>query len=216
MTTAEKMKQLEALRNPEISVLKEMFGRVQMMKGDKGDQGDIGPVGPMGPQGEQGIQGIEGPMGPVGPRGERGPQGVVGVAGPKGERGERGPVGPQGPKADKPELDKLVEEAVKAVMDTKEWKNLENRVKYSKFDQRWHGGGSGESVLIYDLTSQCNGILKSFTVPSHTRAVKLEGTQFPIIYRPTMDWSTTGTTLTLDAGVGAPDAGQTLLFYYVA
>ena len=91
---------------------------------------------------------------------------------------------------------------------------------YNKGDQRWHGGGSSTSsggvLLVSDLTSQCDGVTKTFTVPTFSLAIKLEGTQFPVIYRPLIDWTASGTTLTLDAGVGAPETGQTLLFYYVA
>ena len=113
------------------------------------------------------------------------------------------------------DLNAIVEEAVKALLDSKPWKDTQKNILYNKFDQRWHGGGSG-SVLIADLTSQCNGVTKIFTVPSNSRSIKLESTQFPIIYRPLVDFIVSGVSLTLQAGVGAPETGQTLLFYYVA
>ena len=75
--------------------------------------------------------------------------------------------------------------------------------------------GGGDIMYVEDLTSQCNGVLKTFTVPKHRKAISLLGTQFPIIYRPTIDWTTSGTILTLTSEVGAPETSQTLVFTYI-
>ena len=70
--------------------------------------------------------------------------------------------------------------------------------------------------FYYDLTDQCNGILKEFTVPSNKQILGVFGTQFPVNYRPVVDWTGSGTsTLTLTAEVGAPQTGQTLYIIYV-
>lgn len=78
------------------------------------------------------------------------------------------------------------------------------------------GRGTSSPVMVYDLSSQCDGVATSFTVPTHTRALFLVGTQSPHIYRNSVDWSTSGQTLSLTAEIRVPPkAGQTLLFLYV-
>lgn len=80
---------------------------------------------------------------------------------------------------------------------------------------RFFGGANANAVQVADLSAQCNGVLKSFYVPKHRFALMLQSTQFPVIYRPTIDFTTANNTLTLTAQVGAPETGQTLLFLYV-
>lgn len=97
-------------------------------------------------------------------------------------------------------------------IDASHIKNLPRMVnKQVKSSMR----GGGDSVQVSDLTTQTDGTTKTFTIPVHSKAIALLGTQFPVIYRPTTDWSSSGTTLTLTSEVGAPQAGQTLLFLYV-
>ena len=65
-------------------------------------------------------------------------------------------------------------------------------------------------LQTYSLTSQCNGVLKAFTLPKKTvSVVGVFGTQFPVNFDES-DWSFSGNTLTLGTGVSAPDTGQTL------
>lgn len=88
-----------------------------------------------------------------------------------------------------------------------------------KFEELMHGGGgsSGGSITYsYDLSSQCDGANKVFTVPSNTNFIQLTGSDSPQVYRPTVDYTGSGTTtLTLDAGVPAPSSGATLILLYV-
>lgn len=77
-----------------------------------------------------------------------------------------------------------------------------------------HRGGGGLSVFAYDLSSLCDGSNKTFTVPAHTRAIMLSGTDAPLTYRPTTDFITSGVTLTLTSAVFAPSLGSTLIFIY--
>ncbi len=76
-------------------------------------------------------------------------------------------------------------------------------------------GGGGNIIEYYDLTSQCNGSAKTFTIPKCRRVLAVFGTQFPIIYRPGVDWTATQTTVTLTSEVSAPEAGQTLYIHYI-
>jgi hypothetical protein len=80
------------------------------------------------------------------------------------------------------------------------------------------GRGTGSPTMYYDLSSQCDGSTKVFTIPANTRVIGVHGTQFPINYRPLVDWTTSGTgnvTLTLSSEVSAPETGQTLWITYV-
>ncbi len=70
-------------------------------------------------------------------------------------------------------------------------------------------------VYTSDLSSQVDNVLKVFTVPAHTRVLSVTCTDFPIIYRPVVDFTTSGTTLTLTAEVQPPSLSATLLFTYI-
>lgn len=76
-------------------------------------------------------------------------------------------------------------------------------------------GGLINTVRVHDLSGELNGSTKVFVVPRHRRAVLLVGTQFPVIYRPTVDYTTANVTLTLTDQVAAPETGQSLIFQYI-
>ena len=76
-------------------------------------------------------------------------------------------------------------------------------------------GGAKGRVHYYDLTSQCNGVLKTFAVPLNFGIIGVFSTQFPINYRPIIDWTAGNKTLTLTSAVSAPDTGQTLWIAYI-
>lgn len=66
-------------------------------------------------------------------------------------------------------------------------------------------------VSKYSLTSQCNGVTKAFTLPIDTvEVLGVFGSQFPVQYDPSGDWTFSGRTLTLGSSVGAPETSQTL------
>ena len=93
-------------------------------------------------------------------------------------------------------------------------KNLPDIPKEGGEKKVLHRGGQGLSVFASDISASCDGSNKTFTVPAHTRAIMLSGTDFPIIYKPTTDFTTSGTTLTLTSAVAAPISGATLIFVY--
>lgn len=65
-------------------------------------------------------------------------------------------------------------------------------------------------IKRYSLTSQVDGNTRAFTLPRDTVDVLgLWGTQFPITFDPA-DWTFSGNTLTLAAGITTPSSGQTL------
>jgi hypothetical protein len=80
-----------------------------------------------------------------------------------------------------------------------------------------HRGGPGKQTYNYDLSDLCNGVDKTFAIPTNARVVSVSGTDAPGgIYRPLVDWSGSGTAvLTLTAAVAAPNVGATLYILYV-
>ncbi len=94
-------------------------------------------------------------------------------------------------------------------------KNLPVIPKGEKEGRTLHrGGGGGLNTYTYDLSASTDGSTRSFTVPTHTRAILLICSDFPTAYRPTTDFTTSGVTLTINAAVPAPSSGATLLFLY--
>jgi len=119
--------------------------------------------------------------------------GKDGERGPKGERGERGPKGEDGKDADVTDLKKELED----------------------FKRRLAGMRTGARKTTYvkrvNLSSQVDGVTKTFTLPNDTiEVLGVWGTQFPINFNPGTDWTFAGRTLTLTDQVSAPQSGQTL------
>lgn len=102
------------------------------------------------------------------------------------------------------------------IIDRKVIKGLESEIKRleTMISSVPRGGGGNprkSRMRAYSLTSQCNGVTKTFTLPSKTINVAgVFGTQFPVNFDPVDDWTFNGSTLTLGNSVGAPVTGQTL------
>jgi len=80
---------------------------------------------------------------------------------------------------------------------------------------RGGGGPNANAVQSFDISSQFDGVLKVFQIPRHRVALMLISSQFPIIFRPTTDFTTANVALNLTAEVSAPTAGQTGIFLYI-
>ena len=83
------------------------------------------------------------------------------------------------------------------------------------------GGGSRRVYQPYldDFSAQTDGVTKTFYLsrePLKTNTILVWGTDFPIILRPTTDFTVAGKTLTLTSAVPAPSQGATLLIQYHA
>lgn len=98
---------------------------------------------------------------------------------------------------------KGLEEALKALSD---------KIDSSR---RGNAGGGPRLVLYADLSPQCDGIIKTYQTPTFSRLVGLRGTQFPIIYRPGIDFTLKNKSITLSDEVAAVEAGQTLILEYI-
>ena len=109
--------------------------------------------------------------------------------------------------------ERLDKSAIKGLQEEiKELKEMISKVGSARVAM---GGPNANAVQSYDLSSQLNGVAKSFQVPRHRVAIMLVGTQAPLIYRPTTDYTTANVTLTLTSEVLAPATGQSLIFMYL-
>jgi len=99
--------------------------------------------------------------------------------------------------------DKQLEEEIKELKDKLQ--------KLSELPRGRVGGArKTTSTKRINLTSQCNGTLKSFALPKDViEVLGVWGTQFPITF-DTADFTLTGNTLTLTSEVSAPETNQTL------
>lgn len=220
-----KLRELAEIKDPNLKIQRILADRtiveaLLVLEKLQGVKGDTGEQGPQGDKGEQGEAGSSGGKGEIGERGVRGPQGSEGK---KGERGERGERGLQGPVGVSPSTESIVAELRKNpvkyddIEGAPSLKTLAELITFLKMGG-FRGGGSsttsGSVTYSYDLSSQCNGVNKIFTIPAFTRIILLTGTDAPIIYKPTTDYVASGITLTLDALVNAPSTGATFILTY--
>jgi len=71
-------------------------------------------------------------------------------------------------------------------------------------------------IHVKDVSSQCDGANKTFTVGgTHFGINGVFGTQHPIIYRPIIDYTITRTGIALTDAVAAPESGQSLVIQYL-
>src|SRR3990167_3542800 len=140
----------------EINKLKEKYG---IAKGEKGDEGD---------QGEDGIDGKDGLNGTDGIDGRNGSDGLDGSDGKDGVNGENGIDGKNGSPDTSEQIrnkleelkneDRLDKSAIKGL------KELEEKIDDIKIksNTRVIAGPSANAIQVADLTSQCNGTLKTY------------------------------------------------------
>lgn len=76
-------------------------------------------------------------------------------------------------------------------------------------------GGAKGRVHIYDASSQLNGILKTFSIPLNFGILGVFSTQFPLIFRPIIDYTVGNKSITLTSAVSAPATGQSLIIQYI-
>ncbi len=76
---------------------------------------------------------------------------------------------------------------------------------------------SGSFVYDYDLSSLLDGVTKTFTLPVNAKVIAVMGSSAPVIYRRTVDFTTTASTITFTSQVDASttlSAGQTVVILY--
>jgi len=191
------------------------------VKGDKGDQGNAGN------DGKDGSNGIDGKRGKTGLQGNNGLVGLSGVDGMDGLDGEKGDTGEKG------DIGNIPKHQWKGTWirfenpdgEWGKWVNLQGVEGMRGRGGRIFGSGNSNQnfneLLRVDLSDQCDGVTKTFNMPHYKgSSVTLQSTQFPIIYRPVVDFTEDGivavnqATITLTDEVGAPQTGQTLVALY--
>ena len=212
-------------------VKKELVEKMDTIKAiSKGDKGDsiVGPQGERGDKGESGKNGKDG----------RTPIAGIDFPFPKNGKDGESIVGPAGRDADIKELEKNLPQFGRAFRDglellpdgeklkieaTEGLREELDKMKTKKGGVVYVGGGSssgGHIVKVYSLSSQLNGVLKTFSLPAFWRVLNVHSTSFPnSAFEPTTDYTTDGSvmTITFTAQIDAPTvlaAGQTLLIEY--
>lgn len=110
------------------------------------------------------------------------------------------------------------------LIDRERIKDLEDLIKELRKEIKTLSGAKGSPRRIFqpyldDFSSQTDGSTKIFYLsrePLKSETVLVWGTDFPIILRPTTDFTISGKTLTLTSAVPAPNSGATLLVRYDA
>ena len=193
----------------------------------KGEQGKAGKAGKdstvAGPKGKDGIDGKPGVDGKPGLDGKHGVVGKPGVDGKSGVDGKHGVVGKSG-KDGSPDTGGQIIEKINSDKGTliKKGKvegmdDLESRVKTAEATVQTSRLGvraGGDTVYLSDLSSQTDGILKTFTVPQWRRAIMVTCSDFPTVLFKDNGFTTTSTTITLTTD-NAPSSGSQLGFLYV-
>lgn len=80
------------------------------------------------------------------------------------------------------------------------------------------GGKSRNSVHLYDLSSQLNGVSKTFTLPSNFGVIGVWCSSMPNAFRPTIDYTEGNKTITFTDEINASTTlatGQTLILQYI-
>lgn len=209
-------------------------------KGDKGDQGDppsdqallalIRPLIPRPIKGDSGISpskeqlvALIKPLIPA-PLASN-------IPGPKGDKGDS-IKGDPGENAIELSIESIAKKlnslsgeeklSIKAIGGLSEQlSGLQRAIRDNNRDRTRHGGGGGGDVLDYkDISDLLDGSTKSFTITSVRRIKKIHNitsSSAPIIFRPTIDFTFTGTQVTFTAAVDAPSmlaSGQSVIISY--
>ena|SRR3990167_4958672 len=104
-------------------------------------------------------------------------------------------------------------------LDKKAIKGLDE--EFEKVNNRFDGvskaigginiGALKRHLLNIDVSSQCNGDTRTFTIPSNFGIFGVFSTQDPKIFRPTIDYTVGNQTVILDSGIPPIQSGQTLI-----
>ncbi len=203
-----------------VTSLNAFLKEVRGQQGEKGDKGEIGDVGPQGEKGDKGDQGEKGEDSDVaGPKGDRGFPGDKGEDGRDGEDGKDGEPGKDGsPDGAFQIRDKLETLEGDERLNMSAIKGLEEALKGASTVSRSIFGPGKTKVLVLDLSSQLNGVLKTFSVGTHYGITGVWSSSSPFAFRPIIDYTEVGKTIVFTAAVDAAvslAADQTLIIQYL-
>lgn len=174
------------------------------IKGEKGDAGEKGG----GEKGEKGIQGIKGEKGEKGERGNNGTDGERGIQGEKGKDGS--------PDTGEQIRDKLEILSGDERLKMSAIKGLEEMIKAIPERPTTTIFGPGKTkIWVQDLSSQLNGVLKTFKIGTHYGIISVQASSAPFgAFREFTDYNEVGNTIVftseIDAAVSLA-AGQSLI-----
>lgn len=168
-----------------------------------------------------GRDGVKGDKGEKGEKGDKGERGATFIA-LRGAQGLPGAPGKDGSPDTSTEIrDKLETLEGDERLDKAAIKGLEEEItKLRKELSSSRASGGVRRVYqpyLDDFSAQTDGTTKTFYLsrePLKTNTVMVWGSDFPIILRPTTDFTIAGKTLTLTSAVPAPNTGATLLVRY--
>lgn len=174
-----------------------------------GPQGIAGPVGPKGPKGDAGKDSKV--PGPIGKTGDRGPQGEPGFDGKDGS--------PDTPteiieKINKEKGTLIKKEKVEGLAEIESMAQTADA--NSRNAMRGNVGG-GSFVYAQDISDQLNGVLKTFTLVPNAQVIMVFSSSMPGVFRPTIDYTTTGSEITFTSEINANSTlatGQTVIILY--
>ncbi len=239
----QKLKTFEKIKSTKdfdavVDVLKLIFDRFSVAKGDKGDvpqkgidywtesevnktireiAREVQAIIRMPKDGEKGRDGKSGKDGRNGKNGSDGRDGIDGKDGLNGADGS-----PDTPEIIKQKLESLNEKDKLPIQAIKDLEKRLEELKKTRGEKVYIGGGSsgglGGHVQYYDLSSQLNGNLRVFSVPAFARILNVQLSSFPNILRPVVDWTSDAAAMTLTLTSEIPDSsissGQTLVVLY--
>lgn len=144
-----------------------------------------------------------------------------GKPGDKGDKGDTGDsiVGPQGipGPAGSPDTGEDIVKKINSadsLIKSEAIEGLDNLITAGV--NRVQTPAKAYKVHIKDCSAQCDGANKTFTVGgTHVGIMGVFGTQFPLIYRPVIDYTETATGFVLTSTVAAPESGQTLIAQFL-
>jgi len=219
-------KKLDTLKPKDSIDVKIEGAELVTIKGEKGDsikgeRGDPGAPGKDGKDskvpGPRGIPGKDGKDSKVpGPKGEPGKDGNDSIVpGPPGIPGNPGRDGSPDTgeeiigKINKDKSGKVIKkEHVEGLSD------IESMAKTAEANSRFGMRAAGDTVYLADLSSQTNGVLKTFTIPVFRRAIMVTCSDFPTVLFLNNGFTVAGGTLTLTTD-SAPSSGSMLGFLYI-
>ena len=178
------------------------------LKGDRGERGEPGKDSVV--------------PGPIGPAGEAST--VPGSKGDKGEKGDSGVDGTNGkdgsPDTGEEVIGKINDDKSEKVIRKEKiegWSEIESRARTAEANSATFLHFSGSTILAHDLSASLNGVLKTFTLPSNARVLLVITSSFPTILRPTVDYTTTASSITFTSEIDAGSTlatGQTIMILY--
>lgn len=177
----------------------------------RGEKGETGPSGRDGGKGEDGEKGKDGVDGVDGKDGKDGKDGNGGKDGKNGKDGKDGSPDTGEQIIEKINSDKsniIKKEKVEGLSD------IEGLARTAHANSKLGLRAAGDTIYIADLSTQTNGVTKTFTITQYRRAIAVMGSDFPSILFPNNGFTVVQGTLTLTTDI-APSSGSQLGFMYV-